>query len=410
MIQTPLRLVHASDFHLERPLGGIAEVPDHLREVFLEAPFEAARKVFETVLSEGADALLLAGDIVDFDLAGPRAIVFLREQFQRLAAHEIPVYWACGSADPADSWPASVELPANVHVFPVGQVTDFELRRGGATVGRIQGISHSPGMSLADAGFCRDPQGLFTVGVFYDSAAASNTVGDHVDYLALGGQHQRQTINQPPGLAHYAGSPQGRRPHETGPYGCTLVSVDEAGHTKTRRVATDQIRWIREAIEITAGTDEDALLTQMQARISKLRTQHVGSPLLVTWEVTGRGQVLNHLRSGGISDLMVQRLRDQYGQQSPGVWTVEIACHAPLDVPQEWVDEETILGDLLREFQTLEADGEADLKLQEFLPAGLAGETWDELATVPESQRADLLWAASKIAVDLLDGEEELRV
>ena len=61
MSQPPLRLVHASDLHLENPLGGVAEVPDHLRDVFLNAPYLAAEQVFELAISEGADALLLAG-------------------------------------------------------------------------------------------------------------------------------------------------------------------------------------------------------------------------------------------------------------------------------------------------------------------------------------------------------------
>ena len=136
MSQPALRFIHASDLHLERPLAGVAEVPENLREVFLEAPFQAAELVFETALSEGADALLLAGDVVDFDRVGPRAVVFLNEQFQRLADHGIKVYWACGDIDPPDSWPASIELPANVHVFSVGRVESFEHRRDGEVVAR----------------------------------------------------------------------------------------------------------------------------------------------------------------------------------------------------------------------------------------------------------------------------------
>ena len=78
--RAPMRFVHASDLHLERPLGGVAEVPVQLRELFLQAPYSAARGVFETVLSEGADALLLAGDVVDVELAGPRAALFRAER------------------------------------------------------------------------------------------------------------------------------------------------------------------------------------------------------------------------------------------------------------------------------------------------------------------------------------------
>ena len=43
MPASPFRFIHASDFHLERPLMGVADVPDHLRDLFLESPYTAAR-------------------------------------------------------------------------------------------------------------------------------------------------------------------------------------------------------------------------------------------------------------------------------------------------------------------------------------------------------------------------------
>jgi DNA repair exonuclease SbcCD nuclease subunit len=131
MSQAPLRFVHAADLHLERPLSGVAQIPSHLREAFLEAPYMAAEQVFETALAEGADALLLAGDVVHLDRAGPRAIVFLIEQFKRLADHGIAVYWAGGQVDPADAWPPSVPLPSLVHRFPAGRVGNVEHQRDG---------------------------------------------------------------------------------------------------------------------------------------------------------------------------------------------------------------------------------------------------------------------------------------
>ena len=66
-----LRLVHASDLHLEQPLYGLAEIPDHLRDLLIHAPYHAAEQVFETALAEDADAVLLAGDVLDVDRAGP---------------------------------------------------------------------------------------------------------------------------------------------------------------------------------------------------------------------------------------------------------------------------------------------------------------------------------------------------
>ena len=408
MSQPPLRFVHASDLHLERPLSGVLEVPAHLRELFLEAPYLAAEKVFNTALSEDVDALLLSGDIVDFDLAGPRAVVFLRESFQRLSDRGIKVYWACGDVDPRDSWPATVPLPENVHIFSVGSVDTLELVREGQVVACIQGISRNQGSDFDDSGFHRNVNGVFTVGVSYGTAASPGTEGDRVHYMALGQRHQRQTVDQSPGIAHYCGTPQGRNPSETGPRGCTLVSVDDAGQVKTSFVATDAIRWITEVLESTPGTDEDALLAQMETRIHKLQTKHTGTPLLITWDVQGRGQTLNHMRRGGVSDEMVSLLRETFENATPAVWNVAIECHEALDVPQEWVDEETIMGDMLREFQALESDDSIPLELAEFLPEGLRSTDWEDLAKVEQIDRHDLLCQASKMAVDLLDGEEVL--
>ena len=408
MSHPPLRFVHASDLHLESPLGGIAEVPEHLRDLFLDAPFTAAQQVFETVVTEGADALLLSGDVVDFDNVGPRAVVFLAEQFRRLDEHGIAVYWACGDADPVGSWPACVELPANVHVFPVGKVKSLLHSRDGKKVARIQGISRSEGAKKDDRGFHRDANGLFTVGVAYRTSAARGAEGDRVNYMALGGQHRRQTVDQSPGIAHYSGTHQGRCPSESGPHGCTVVSVDDAGNAKTKFVATDALRWVTETVEVVAGSDEDALFKIIEERVAKLRIKHQGTPLLVNWKIEGSGQLLNHIRVGGISDDITVLLREQHGRESPALWTVALECSSPLDVPREWYDEETIMGDVLREFRNLEEDTDIPLSLENFLPEELRDSPQGSLASVADKDRGTLLWAASKMAVDMMDGEEEL--
>ena len=84
MSTRPFRFVHASDFHLEQPLMGVAEVPDHLRELFLDAPFAAAKKVFDAALTEDADFVVLSGDILNTSDTGPSAPLFLVEQFARV--------------------------------------------------------------------------------------------------------------------------------------------------------------------------------------------------------------------------------------------------------------------------------------------------------------------------------------
>ena len=48
------RFLHTSDWHLELPASGLVEVPDHLREALVEAPYLAAERVIETALAERA--------------------------------------------------------------------------------------------------------------------------------------------------------------------------------------------------------------------------------------------------------------------------------------------------------------------------------------------------------------------
>jgi len=160
------------------------------------------------------------------------------------------------------------------HRFPAAASVIFEHQRGGKTIARIQGISRSQGQALDDSGFYRDANGQFTIGVSHGTAASPGTEGDRVHYMALGGQHRRQTVDQSPGIAHYAGTPQGRDPSETGPCGCTLVTVDESGHVKATLAATDAMRWMIETIDLTAGASEDSLLALLRQRVDALRTKN----------------------------------------------------------------------------------------------------------------------------------------
>jgi hypothetical protein len=86
---------------------------------------------------------------------------------------------------------------------------------------------------------------------------------------------------------------------------------------------------------------------------------------------------------------------------------VGIECEEPLSVPAEWYDEETIRGDVLRQFRELEEKNEIDLALDEFLPDAHRGGSLAELALVSAADREMLLIAASKLGMDLLSVDED---
>jgi hypothetical protein len=341
--------------------------------------------------------------VLHVDRAGPPAVVLLLDQFARLGDRGIPVYWAGGSVDVPDWWPRSVALPENVHVFPIGRVETLDLARAGDTIARVQGTSCSEEGEIDTRGFHRDAHGLFTIGVAYGTNDSAGREGDRVHYMALGGRHLQQTVDMEPGIAHYCGTPQGRGPTETGPHGCTIVTVDENGRAKTRFVATDTVRWIGQSLEVTASTRSEQLHERMVERLEKLQAQHPGIDLLVRWTIRGAGPLVNRLRPGGLADELLVDLRRKFGERSPVAWSASIACDSPLSVPAEWYDQETCLGDFLRQVREFELHEDLPLDLQRFIPDDVRDDPLASIAHIEtDEERSGLLCRAAKLGVDLL--------
>jgi hypothetical protein len=329
--------------------------------------------------------------------------VLLLDQFARLDERGIPVYWAGGAVDVPDTWPRSVPLPENVHVFPIGRVESLDLVRAGETIARVQGTSCRDGGEVEARGFHRDAHGLFTIGVAYGTDDSPGHEGDRVHYMALGGRHQQQTVDEQPGIAHYCGTPQGRGPGETGPHGCTIITVDETQRAKTRFLATDTVRWSEQQIEVTASTRAEQLHDRMVDRLEKLQAQNPGIDQLVRWNIRGTGPLVNRLRPGGLADEILVDLRRKFGERSPVAWSVSIDCTSPLSVPAEWYDQETVLGDLLRQVREFERQADLPLDLWRFLPEEARNESLADVAHFDNAKdREELLCAAAKLGVDLL--------
>ncbi len=57
--------INASDFHLERPMQDVLDLPDHLRRTLVDAPWKAAASIFEHALVENVDFVVLSGDLLN---------------------------------------------------------------------------------------------------------------------------------------------------------------------------------------------------------------------------------------------------------------------------------------------------------------------------------------------------------
>jgi len=408
MANRALRFIHASDIHLEGVSRGFAEVPDHLREVCLEAGYRAAMRVFDAVLAEEADLLVLAGDILHVEQAGPRGPLFLTEQFARLAARGIAVYWAGGSVDPPESWPAALPLPDNVHVFGRGRVSEYVHTREGVPLARLIGISHDSQRALNLDGFDPDPAGLLTIGVAHAPEGLPNGEPRGIHYWALGGLHNRTNPSGAPHLVHYPGSPQARGPEESGAHGCTLVQVDGQGQVRTSTISTDVLRWHQERVTINESTSQSDLEAQLSQRMQTLIDLAPSVDLLVAWTIAGSGPLAVQLRRAGLAAELLDGLRRRFGQRSPAAWSVSLAADPPAALPRSWYEQETIRADYLRAVRQLQMNPSEPLGLEAYLAdvhepallrAMVAGCTSD-------AARQRVLQDAAALGVDLLGGED----
>ncbi len=404
-----VRFLHASDLHLEQPPYGLTEAPDHLRELLADAPLEAATRVFETAVLEDVHFVVLSGDILSPLTAGSRAISFLLEQFGLLAEQKIHVYWCGGRVDAPDDWLEDIPLPDTVHVFPKGQPKQFTHSRNDVPLATIIGMSSTDDAAVHAGDFRIEPTNRFTVAVGYGDADASSLAGHkQIDYWALGGRHQQNTLFETPQTGHYPGTPQGRCLDEDGPHGCTLVEVDSGRKARTKFIETDTVRWRRESVSLEENAARNDLQRELRARMQRIATEASGSTVLVDWQVQSDGELAGMLR-GGLGQEMTDWLRSEFGQARPAIWTVSLEVESTRGISEELYEEDTILGDFLRAVREHQQNGKLDLDFVALLPDMSDDSAFrTSLQSVDRNTRGALLEQAAVLGADLLRGEEAL--
>ncbi len=413
MAQPPFRFVHASDFHLERPLYGVADVPDHLRELFLDAPYRAALRVFDLAASEQVEFLVLSGDILQLESAGPRGPAFLLEQFARLKDHGIAVYWAGGHVDPPELWPVALDLPDNVRLFSRTQPDELFHQRDGAPLARLVGASGGPRCRIRVSDFLPGADGVFSIAVAYGLIDERAWPQQGIDYWALGGIHRRGMSTSGAYLAHYPGTPQGRQPDEAGPHGATLVQVDVDGHARARPVPCDVVRFCHPRITVDATTTRADLERQFAEHVTRLRADAPGLDLLCWWTVEGAGPLVDQLRRGHLAAELLAWLRNEYGRGTPAAWSASLVAR-PSEPPPELYEQDTILGDLLREVRRLESTPDEPLPVEDYLDRRHTADAIAEAVRILDPPtRSRTLCEVAALSVDLLGagqwgGEEPL--
>lgn len=402
------RFLHSGDWLLHEVCHGLAEVPEPLRELLIDAPFEAAQRVFDIAVAEQVNFLVLTGDILHPLEAGPRGISFLLQQFERLQKQEIAVYWVGGKADPPERWPTGATLPDNVTLFPKGRVEEVAHYVGEEAVATLVGRSWSGKARVDPAEFVTEHTGSggFRIAVVHGDAVADSLAPYPVNYWALGGQRCRNSLYEhAEHVAHYAGSPQGRSPQDIDAHGCTLVQVDGDRQMHLQHLVTDVLRWRLEKITVPESSGRKEIEKKLRERGQQLATESGDRPVMVTWRFQSQGRMAAALGHGGIARELRQSLNQTLGVGSPAIWTVEIDVPVIGELPPYWYEEDTILGDFLRAVRRFQTEDHV-LRLQEFVGRRDVDVALHELLQVSDaSQRDEVLREVALLGTELLRGD-----
>lgn len=399
------RFIHASDFHLETPLGDLDALPPQLRDAMADAPWRAAKAVFEAALVDNIDFLVLCGDLLSPQAAGPHGMSMLLDHFEQLEAKNTAVFWAAGQADDPQKWPDAVPLPANVTLFPKNRTMTIPVERAGRTICTVIGRSNDGRSTLHVPSYRIEPTEDYTVALGYGAADADALAEGRFDYWALGGQHNRSELDGGATAgAVFCGSPQGRSLDEGGPHGYSIVDVDADRTTRIHSVECDAFRYCQVQIDAAEIAAVGGIRNLLGERIVRLQHENGGRHLLIGWDISiTSGEALH-----GIGDAaeLLQWVRREYGHGTPAAWTANLTIRPPRQYPKSWHDEDTILGDYLRAADKHRKLDGRDLNLLPFTEeqTDIAGTMATLLAEVPSAARNDTLDQATLLGVELLRG------
>jgi DNA repair exonuclease SbcCD nuclease subunit len=291
------KFIHAADIHLDSPLRGLEQYEGAPVEQIRQASRRALEHLVELAIDQGVAFVLIAGDVYDGDWRDFRTGLFFVEQMRKLREAGIPVYLIAGNHDAANKMTKKLPMPDNVRMLAANKPETVCLESCEVA---IHGQSFARGAVLDNlvTGYPKPEPGMFNIGLLHTCATgregheayAPCTLEDlcakQYDYWALGHIHKREELCGDPPIV-FSGNIQGRHVRETGPKGCTLVTVDDRRRARLEMAAVDVFRWEHCRVDAGAASNGHEVLDRVRTRLSQALAAADGLPLAVRVEVSG---------------------------------------------------------------------------------------------------------------------------
>ena len=303
-----MKFVHAADLHLDSPLLALSRHDALQVERMRRATREAFERMIDLCIEQEVALLVLAGDLYDVECPNMQIAVFLRNQLRRLEQKGIRAVIIKGNHDAGNRITSALALPVNTRIL--GEQKPETIRFDDLPVRvAVHGQSFKPGPIAENlaASYPASLRGYYNIGLLHTSLAGTT---DHdayapctleeltshgYDYWALGHIHQRAVLARDP-FVIFPGNLQGRHAKETGPKGCFLVEVDDAGRTTSADfVPLDVVRWHQAEVDLKGRTNEAEMVDGIRAALTQAHRDSAGRPGAVRVVLTGRTSLFRHV-------------------------------------------------------------------------------------------------------------------
>lgn len=375
-----MRFIHCADIHLDSPLRNL--------EKYEGAPVSeirlASRRAFENViglaLAQRVDFLIIAGDLFDGDWPDFNTGLFFVQQMARLKEAGIRVFIVRGNHDADSKITRKLPFPDNVHIFSHSKPeTIIDDQLGIA----IHGQSFSQPAVTNDLAlyYPNRIKSLFNIGVLHTALAGREGHARYAPcsietldskeyaYWALGHVHQREKVDAHSWIL-FPGNLQGRHIKESGPKGCSLITVEDLEIVSVEHLSQDVLRWETLKVDASEAANSDELLEKIQIGLKEELQYAEGRTLAARIRIFGRSPA--HAEMAGRRERLRHEIRAHALDCGNGdIWIENVHFETSPQIDGEaLVCREDPIGELIRLIRSSQAS-ETDLEnlsavLQEF--------------------------------------------
>ncbi|MEW6713540.1 MAG: DNA repair exonuclease [Nitrospirota bacterium] len=292
-----IKFIHTADIHLDSPLQRLSRYEGAPVEQIRNATRHAFENLVHLAISEQVKFVLIAGDLYDGDWRCYNTGLFFSGEMGKLRREGIRVFIVSGNHDAESKITKSLRLPENVKIFSTKKPETLRLDDLGIAV-HGQGFHQPAVMEDIASKYPDGISGYFNIGILHTSLTGreghepyapcqvETLLSKHYDYWALGHVHNREVLHEDPWII-FPGNIQGRYIRETGPKGCTLVTVDDGMVVAAEHQELDVLRWELTRIDASDAPTIEAVLEKISEALSTQHEQNAGKPMAARILISG---------------------------------------------------------------------------------------------------------------------------